>query len=384
MRARIGLAVLAIVLLALGAFFALRAPDGTKPPAAYERAGARGEQPEPTAAATARDRQTGQLHKNSDERLFGCSIEDLTPDLEPSAEEIFGERERRYEAVVDALTRSTDIEHRLAAALLKANNDRADAIDDLAALLPLIPEHPLLNWMLLDACALQSAHPLCASGEAESRVIDVLGANGEAWVKIAYYRVQRNDLEAGLEALFNASSAALFDDYWGASIGLTFHGLAAADNSPAGERLYEAVGYVSAYPMPHLQLVTTCKERAVESPDWLKACLAYGQRKEEQTRTVIGRGIGIGIQRAMHTAAGEPEKAAAARVRERSAFLQPLKKPFWADSLVVLAHDESLALDYLQQLTVYGEYAAFEFLETETIRRAQIPGYDPCPSSPPM
>ena len=61
---------------------------------------------------------------------------------------------------------------------------------------------------------------------------------------------------------------------------------------------------------------------------------------------------------------------------------ESLHDPVMRDGEVLLAYDETVALDWLEQLTVYGQSAANDFLKAEVVRLAQTPGYAPCPDEP--
>ncbi len=312
-------------------------------------------------------------------RTFRCSVADFARERSGSDEEQIERAQSRLYELTEALAASGDFEHRLTAGILKVNTDRPDAIDDFEELLTSMPEDPVLHWRLLDACDVRQTHPLCQSGEAEARVIRVLGSNGESWAKVAHYRIKRGDEAGGLEALYNASSAAQFNDHWSAEVALLFRGLAIDTNQAVPARLVEAIGYVAAFPAPELGLVNQCRLRATDDQDWQRACLAYARRKESDARTLIGRGIGIGLQRAVYAATGQPEKADAALAREEP-IMTALRDPLMRDAEGLIAYDETIAIGWLQQLTTYGEFAAQEYLRSEVERVGRIPGYSPCPT----
>ena len=317
-------------------------------------------------------------------RVFRCYPAEAAGESSESVEEQMERERARYFGLIDGLAASGDFEHELTAGILKANGNLPDAIDDLEKLLVIMPDNPVLHWRLLDACDVRPSHPLCRSGNAETRVIRVLGSNGEAWAKIAHYRIKRGDDAGGLEALYNASSAAQFNDFWSAEVVLLFRALAIDANQTVPKRLSEAIGYVAAFSAPELQLINQCRTRVPHSPDWSRACLSFAERKEADARTTIGKGIGIGLQRAIYIETGQPEKAAAVLAREKP-VIEALRDPLVRDGEILISYDESIALGWLQQLSTYGEFAAREYLKAEVERVSQIPGYDPCPQqSAPM
>lgn len=314
---------------------------------------------------------------------FECTLADFFADPGLSETEVEAKMERHHRAVISTLSASTDLEHRLASAFLRSKEE--PVVDDLVALLPARPEDPLLHWLLLDACARTPSHPSCTRGVTERRAIDVLGANGEAWAKIAYRRLADGDDEGALAALEQAASAAVVTTYAGPTVALLFRALASVDNSAALLRYGEAMGYVAAMPSPPLMdLHKSCRERSRDSLAWRRTCLAYGQRKEQKSLTLLHKMLGIGLQTAIYDAAGQSSLAAASRAREDQITESLMADGLWQQAEIHLAHDGSLVLDYLQELAVYGEFAANDFLAAEIERRAQNPGYDPCPSSPRM
>ena len=213
---------------------------------------------------------TGRNDSGSNEaaqRAFGCSLADFAEESTETDEERIERDQREFYALIDSLSLSTDLEHRLAAAVLKVNDGLPDAIEELDGLLVTMPENPVLHWRLLDACDVRKTYPLCESGAAEAHVIRVLGANGEAWAKIAYYRIKRGDAAGGLDALYNAASAPSFNDYWSSEVALLFRGLAIDTNRAVPARLTGAIGYVAAFPSPELELINQCRIRAANAPD---------------------------------------------------------------------------------------------------------------------
>ena len=101
-------------------------------------------------------------------------------------------------------------------------------------------------------------------------------------------------------------------------------------------------------------------------------------RKEQQATTVISRSIGISLQQVMHQVAGDEEAAQEARAKNDT-LTDALADPKRSDAEVLLASDESIALEWVQRMTVYGEREARTFLEDEVLRLSQVPGFDPCP-----
>ena len=350
----------------------------------------------PTAAGTAdaggrsdsspgRSLDSWPLSDDGPGGAFNCSFYDFQPERDgdkSDAELMEEDRERLYE-LTDMLAASADLEHRLTATLMKTSDEMPDAIEELESLLPAMPEHPVLHWRLLDACDARPGYPFCESGEAEARVIATLGANGEAWAKIAHYRIKRGDDAGGLEALLNAHAAAEFQNFWGRESELFFRGLSAFSNRPVPERLRESTGLATTMPAPELKLVDQCMLRASGSPEWQRACRAYGERKEADASTVIGKSIGLSLQDAMSTAAGQEPDPAKQQARDRQ-VLALFRDDVANDGLVLLASDQNIALAVLQRIANDGEFAAHEFLRSEVLRLREVPGYDPCPPKLPQ
>ena len=294
----------------------LLAPSGDREFSA--RANGESPQSEPTTAA-----QNESVLRQ--QRRFRCTVDDFLPRANASAG-LTTAADRRFDELLQTLSSSSDLEHRLAAAILKAGNGYPDAIDDFAELLPTMDANRLLHWRLLDACAVRPTHELCASGDAEARVARVLGAEGEAWVKIAHYRLTRGNRQASFEAFSQAATTPEFVDYWSSEVELLFRALEAQGNRAAAPRLLEAIGYASALAEPHLAMVGTCQVAAAESESWAAVCLAYSKRKEATAQTPLGRSIGMGLQRALHQLAGD-NTAAAGRPEARTKHDRVLARP---------------------------------------------------------
>lgn len=376
--ARMLAAALVVALLAIGLVLLAARPDGNRPIDAPQSP-RHAHRAVPDDDHTTRD-APAEILAGQRTRRFDCSIEDFSA-TSAADDEDASAAEEKYGVLIEQLAASSDLERRLAAALLKTASDYPDAIDDLAALMVELPDHPLLHWHLLDACAVRPTHPLCRSGQAETRVIRYLGHNGEAWAKVAYHRLRQNDIEGGIEALSNASAAAEFGDYWSAEVELVFRALEGQDNAKIPSRLIESIGYVSAFPARYLRLTAACPLAAADSPTWFDVCIAYAERKEIDADSLLGRSIGIGLQRAVHAARGNADEAAAAEERNRE-HIDVLSDSTMRDGEVLLAADESVGLEWLQRLSVYGQLAANDYLRQEVERLSAMPSYNPCPAPP--
>jgi len=326
-------------------------------------------------------KQTPNPSENeSPDRFFDCDAVDFLEDPRSalSTDEIAQQTLDRFEQLPVVLAASSDLQHRLAATLFKIHDDQPVALDDLLRLKTVMPKHPVLHWRLLDACRLAAAHSYCASGQYEVDAIGVLGDNAEAWGKIAYHRSLSNDDAGALKAIENAASATIVDDFWGTETHLLFQSLSAAGNGGVAERLFEAMRYAAMISLSHAGLIGLCETKAATSPNWARACTDFGRRREQGSRTAMGRALGAALQKAMHKQAGLDDKASAAALREERLATARFD-PRWPDLQVLLFHEEHIALDYLQQLTIHGEFAARDFLHKELERVQAIPGYDPCP-----
>lgn len=321
-------------------------------------------------------------------RVFRCTVESLDRArlLDDGDELTMEERaqrdEERFDAFVERLSVSGDLNHRLTVGLLQAGKASPLAIETLAPLLTSMPENELVHWRLLEACDVRPTHPVCENGRAEARSIAVLGSNGEMWAKIAYFRAKHGDRDGALQALRNAASADEIRDFWGHEVALMFDSLSIEADYAVPERLVAAIGVSAALIGADYNLVRECQNHGADLPAWREACIAYGARKEQEGETLIGRGIGISLQAAMYTLNGD--EAAADEVRRRELpVMDMFRDPINRDGEVLLMTDDSIALAWLEHLRTYGELSARGFLRTEVERVSRIPGYDPCPPREP-
>ena len=323
--------------------------------------------------------QTPQLGQ-----VFRCTVESVDPVAELSAEDSLTmedetqRNEARHEQFMQRLALSGDLNHQLTLGLLQSGESSPLTIETFAPLLSTMPENEVLHWRLLEACDVRPTHPICSDDRAEARVIAALGSNGELWAKIAYFRAKRGDQHGALEALRNAASADEMRDLWGAEVGLIFDSLAIEPDYTTSQRLIVAIGISAALLIPHTKLILECRKYGESSAVWRDACIAYGARRERDAETFIGRGIGQGLQMAMHELAGDEAAVAATKAREIP-VMEMMRGPAMRDGEILLMADESVAIAWLQRLRVYGEISAREFLKSEVERVSKIPGYDPCP-----
>lgn len=320
-----------------------------------------------------------EVREIATDRRFAC---DPRPAASPSGEDLAARLDRlrrESEARAQTLERADDVDLRLAGALLSVS-DRAhpDYIQRLLSALALDPDHPLILERLLDACINDAESGVCARQDIAERAAQADGDNGEMWAAIAGYRASRGDVKGALAALRRAASAGTHRGYFVEFIRVMELGLAAAAGHLSyAERIGEALGRAAGFTVPYSPVVDECRARAGEDPLWHDVCLDFARHLERNGQTVMNRMMGIGMQIliAEETADGESLASASEREQESLAWLEEHSS---ADTQVVLANDERVLREYLQEFDAHGEPAALVYLRTEVERLKQIPGYDPC------
>lgn len=294
------------------------------------------------------------------------------------------ERSRREaERRAKALQGVQDADLMLAAAFLSLT-DQADPkyADRLLAALSLDPANPVTLERLLDACINREELRVCAERGIVDRAAEADGGNGEMWGAIAGYHASRGAAEAALDALRRAASAGVHREYFVDYVRVMELGLAAADADRSyGERITEAIGRAAAFTAPYLTAYKECRERVADDPLWRDACLDFGRHLEQRSQSALNRGIGIGLQAMIADETGDDVALAAVQARQRR-YRAWREEHLTADGQVVLARDERVLRDYIDEWQSHGEPAALGYLREEVARLKRLPGYDPCTLEP--
>lgn len=278
------------------------------------------------------------------------------------------------QAAAAALSASADPEHLLVSAMLGHERGSPQSVLAYQRALAEDPDHPLILWMFLGACSRHPASKPCARGEIERRAIAVEGRNGALWARIAGYRSQAGDFDGALSALQEATTAPEFNDHWFDLLRIVERGFAASTSQSFTARMFAAFGVAAT--MVDGRLSSVCRDRAIAAAEWQHACLGYGKRLEQDSRTLIYNAIGLGLQSAMYEIAGDSR--AQALVEEKRVALRDYLYPDVTHSALV-ENDERVLGDYLTMFETHGERAAMEYLKEEVaLRRNASPGYTGC------
>ncbi|MCH8136411.1 MAG: hypothetical protein IIB77_10570, partial [Proteobacteria bacterium] len=282
----------------------------------------------------------------------------------------------RFQAAA-LLANSKDPEHLLMAALIGFDGQAKLGLSAMENALAVDPDNPLTLWSFLDSCSLHPKAAKCANGSIEKRAILADGGNGLLWGKIADYRLRRGDTAGALDALINANTAPQFNGYFIEYVEMLERGLAAATDNPYRKRITNAIGIAAAMPQRFYHVFQGCKEQATESAEWSQACLGYGKRLERDGRTVMSTRFGIALQKWMYEIAGDEARFAETDLRGRL-ITEAMESGYTDDGWVLLAYDDQVLADYMNEWSAHGEFQALQFLQEEVVRLSKQPGYDPC------
>lgn len=377
--------LLGIAALLTGLVFLLVSPfDSANPPAPALIFGS-GDLVEPEDSAAHNEplrvaRENSKRAAIDPDRVFACrAYSELdAPELTIGGFKTLknSQNHERFQAA-DLLTNSKDPEHLLMAALIGFDGKTKPGLSVMENALAADPDNPLTLWSFLDSCSLHPKAPKCADGSIEKRAILADGGNGRLWGKIADYRLARGDTVGALDALINANTAPQFNGYFIEHVEMLERGLAAATDNPYRERITNAIGIAAAMPQPIYKVFQGCKEQAAESAEWSQACLGYGKRLERDGRTVMSTTFGIALQKVVYKMAGDEARLADTDLRGRL-ITEAMESGYTDDGWVLLAYDDQVLADYMNEWSAHGEFQALQFLQEEVVRLSKQPGYDPC------
>lgn len=157
------------------------------------------------------------------------------------------------------------------------------------------PNDPLTNWEVYLQCEKYSVHELCKQQDWLNRIIAVDSNNAKVWSTLAAHEYEQGQKRESLAALVRAGFAPNVSSYVSERLGLLIEALSATTDMDLQNRSEIAMGYVSAKVDMSTLLAQICKEEAAGSPQWIDACLRYGQTLTK-SNTIMDQGIGYAIQ----------------------------------------------------------------------------------------
>ena len=203
------------------------------------------------------------------------------------------------------------------------------------------------------------------------------GRNGQMWAKIAAWRIRHGDEVGALHALGNAATAPTLEEYWAEHIELFERGFAAAGVTSYRSRIFQAIGIAAAMVFDTYPILESCRAKSAASSDWRQHCLRYGHRLERDGKTFFSTNIGTRLQKSAYEASGDASELAAVAQRQKK-LAENLQILTGVSEQVIMSRDENVLAAYVQQLAIFGELRAAEFVSREVERLLRTPGYDPC------
>lgn len=287
--------------------------------------------------------------------------------------EKMAELDRLEQQVVPVLEASASAEHLLVAALMIWSDEPDRALQLLGEAAYRDPRDPLIVSQLLAVCVEFGGQCSRPRGEIEQMLITADRANGLAWVQVARSRLERSDEPGALKAMREAAAAATNDAHFPEYVMMFDRGFSASTDLPAYDRLEAAFGFAAALPASTYLIIQDCRRLGENSPEWLDACLRLGERQEHDSRTLLSKALGLGLQSQMYELSGNTRSQQETERRQqafRESFQGLNQKAGKADKL----RDAALAQRYLDTFAASGEFAAMEYLAMEV--EARLPGID--------
>ena len=310
---------------------------------------------------------------------LGTALTDLctsdskqSDDKEWTAEEIQVATEALNELIQnisDRLSVSSSTEHLHLAALLE--DESTSRIELLDRAISQSPNDAFLLWRAVQICTEEKDATACDLADWERRLLIIDGQNSESWLRVAANRYKAGEIDAALEAMRHAATAAETRIYWTETIEMAERGLAAAgSNYSFRERAAMAFGFAATKLPKYSDFTAMCKEQSLRSADWAYTCLGYGELAENQGKTVIGVSIGRSMQILALEALGEEDKLAAVEARQQSSrqeWLEGIGKNHVATERLMFSNPAVFSA-YLAAVRTHGEVVARAYLTDETSR----------------
>ena len=294
-----------------------------------------------------------------------------------SEEELMAEYELQREQMLRVLGSSADAEHLLVAALVSWRKAAEEALRLLAHAEAADPRNPLVASQILELCLAIDSCTL-ARPRMERNLIAADKANGIAWVTVARSRLGRADEAGALAAMREAAAAPSMEDRFADYVRLFERALAASSNLSPYERSIAAHGHGAAVFTAGFLITRDCDERAMNSAEWRDACLRLGERFEHSGRTILTRGIGLGLQAKMYEYGGD-SRAQENVERRYQQFREESTALASRTARAMELKDATVMRQYLDTFAAAGEIAAMEYLAGEI--EARLPAQNGKPES---
>jgi len=293
----------------------------------------------------------------------GCVAGNVDDDLDARKSE-WEQQQRRMVSVLEA---SADAEHLLVVALLSRRDDFDGALLILGEAAARDPGNPLIASRILELC-MDIDHCNRARPEMEDKLIAADKANVMAWVQVARSRLQRGDEAGALSALREAVAAGMVDDYLVDYVMLFDRALAASSDLPAHERMGLAFGFGTGEFSGAFSISSDCRERAENSAEWGDVCLRLGERFEHDARTLLTKGVGLGMQVSMYEIGGDTRSREQVQTRQQD-FRESYRSLSIQSSRAIELKDATVFRKYVEILATGGELEAMRYLADEVSAR---------------
>lgn len=291
----------------------------------------------------------------------------VEPEEELTVEQIQAKLDEFIAQAVPVLESSADAEHLVVAALFiwRKEPERASRLLNEASRRR--PGDPLIATQQLELCELFGGHCALPKVELERRLIAVDKSNGIAWMLVARSRLGRSDEAGALDALRNAASAASLEDNFAEHVLLFDRALAASAGLTSYQTLEDAFGFAAAMVSSSYMITADCHERGGSSAEWQDVCLRLGERLEHDSRTFMGKSIGLSMQASMYELAGDTrsqEQVVDRHEEKRREFHDLIPDTQQAMDL----RDARAVRNYLELLIASDEVTAMAYLASEAER----------------
>lgn len=256
----------------------------------------------------------------------------------------------------------------------------AGEIDTLSELSQQNPENGFVLVQLISACFADSNHEACTDQNLAAKISQQTG-NAAIWGELAMLRARREDVFGAFRALQQAVLAPEFDNYFSLQVAILDSAASIEDPMAKLNTVFRsfrytdtAIGHAIEYPPS-----TFCANEAGTNPEIARVCLGYGEYVADQSRTTLGRMIGLAIPEVTFAAIGDQDGVAEMQstvtAEQESRFTITRR----SNSVVGLAsYDASLAEYWVDSLINQGEIVARRMLDEEVARKLSDPDYQPC------
>lgn len=238
------------------------------------------------------------------------------------------------------------------------------------------PSEKISYFRLLTWCT-ETQYSYC-NDDFYQKVKQIDNDNGLAWLTFASLYLDKQNILAANNALYQASLANTFSDYFFELIYLHHEITKKYVPLQANKLVIAGIGYAAATPTGYHKTIKHCSKAKVGDHSTFEACLKIGKQMEDNSATIIHSAMGIALQKIYYEKHGNTEKIKEIEDISKMLLTQTSSQQY-IKATNLMFHDSQLADQWVNYGLQHGEAKTIKHIIDEAIWRSKDENYHPCP-----